>query len=92
MGGRETDDDVTVERHTDTQTQEPLQASPPPRRCSPSETQKGRLVLCLVSRHPNIITLRELIPPSSLETFEDMFVVTDFMEAVNYSTSSFGIN
>mmetsp|Transcript_14576 Transcript_14576/g.43637 ORF Transcript_14576/g.43637 Transcript_14576/m.43637 type:complete len:442 (-) Transcript_14576:281-1606(-) len=32
-------------------------------------------------RHPNIITLRELIPPSSLETFEDMFVVTDFMEA-----------
>jgi len=31
--------------------------------------------------HPNIIRLRALIPPESLETFEDMFMVTDYMES-----------
>lgn len=31
--------------------------------------------------HPNIIRLRALIPPASIETFEDMFMVTDYMES-----------
>jgi len=30
--------------------------------------------------HPHIISLKELIYPSSIETFEDMFMVTDFMQ------------
>jgi len=31
--------------------------------------------------HNNIIQLRELIEPSSMETFDDIFMVTDFMES-----------
>lgn len=32
-------------------------------------------------KHPNVITLHALIPPVSLETFDDIFMVTDFMES-----------
>jgi mitogen-activated protein kinase 1/3 len=32
-------------------------------------------------RHPNIISLRALIEPASMETFDDIFMVTDFMES-----------
>ena len=32
-------------------------------------------------RHPNVISLIALIPPQSMETFDDIFMVTDFMES-----------
>jgi len=32
-------------------------------------------------RHPNVITLRGLIAPASMETFDDIFMVTDFMDS-----------
>ena len=32
-------------------------------------------------RHPNVISLIALIPPHSMETFDDIFMVTDFMES-----------
>ena len=31
-------------------------------------------------RHPNVISLLALIPPASMETFDDIFMVTDFMD------------
>jgi len=31
--------------------------------------------------HPNIISLRALIAPESIETFEEMFMVTDYMDS-----------
>ena len=31
--------------------------------------------------HPNVISLKALIPPTSMETFDDIFMVTDFMES-----------
>ena len=31
--------------------------------------------------HPNIITLRSLAEPASMETFDDIFMVTEFMES-----------
>ena len=30
--------------------------------------------------HPNIISLKALVPPTSMETFNDMFMVTEFMD------------
>ena len=32
-------------------------------------------------RHPNVIALRALVEPSSMETFDDIFMITDFMES-----------
>merc|ERR1719261_1642457 len=32
-------------------------------------------------RHPNVISLVALIPPASMETFDDIFMVSEFMES-----------
>ena len=31
-------------------------------------------------RHPNIIWLHALVPPASMETFNDIWIVTDYMD------------
>ena len=73
-----------VARATDTRTNEPVAI----KRIAEVfyDAQEAKKVLREIRllrdfHHPNVITLVALIPPASMETFDDIFMVTCFMES-----------